>query len=75
MTNNEDAPDSDAERHDSITVFDTPERDNPKFGSVSVAFQKGLHGSTIRMTRDDAQKLNALLTDYLQAIALWEQTA
>lgn len=58
-------PDSEAEDFESIEVTDTPERDNPKFGAVSLQVSRGIHSTTIRMTKADAEKLAIKITKYL----------
>jgi hypothetical protein len=58
-------PDSEADDYESIEVADTPERDNPKFGAVTLQVTRGNHSQTLRMTRADAQSLADKLTEHL----------
>lgn len=62
--NNE--PDGDADNFESIKVFDTPERDNPKFGAVTLTTTRGNSSQTLRMTVNDAHVLKYSLTEYLR---------
>lgn len=59
-------PDSDASNWRSIEVFDTPERDNPKFGAVTLRIdQDSSRSQTLRMTRADAEVLVDKLSGYI----------
>lgn len=52
-----------------VEVFDTPERDNPATGSVSIRLLKGMHGTITRMTASDAAVLRDKITALLEARA------
>lgn len=58
-------PDSDAENFESVEVYATPERDNPKFGAVTLTVTRGRHSQTIRMTTEDAETLVTKLSEHL----------
>ena len=60
-----DAPDSDANNYETVEVYDTPERDNPKFGAVCLHVSRGNNSTTLRMTRADAEILADKLSEYL----------
>lgn len=51
---------------DSIEVSDTPLRDNPAYGSVSIRVEKSNHSTIQRLTRHDAEILRDKLTEYLE---------
>lgn len=60
-------PDSEADDYLSISVRDTPERDNPKFGAVTIELsQTPQRSQSIRMSRVDAVDLHDALTHYLE---------
>jgi len=59
-------PDSEATSWRSIEVIDTPERDNPKFGAVTIHLdQDERRSQSLRMTRIDAEVLVDKLSEYL----------
>lgn len=60
-------PDSEADDYESIKVHATPERDNPKYGAVTIVLDHGQTGYTIRMTTEDARRLHSALTEYLNS--------
>jgi hypothetical protein len=57
--------DGEADNFDAIEVYPTPERDNPKFGAVTLTFTRGMHSQTTRMTTEDAETLLLKLHEYL----------
>jgi hypothetical protein len=59
-------PDSEADNFAFIEVLDTPERDNPKFGAVTLRIeQSSTRSQSLRMTTEDAETLVIKLTKYL----------
>lgn len=62
-----DEPDSEAWEGQTVHVRDTPERDNPKYGAVTLTFDVSeTHSNTVRITRRIAQELNKHLNEYLK---------
>ena len=60
-------PDSEAWGGQTVHVGDTPERDNPKYGAVTLTFEVGeTHSNTVRITRSIARELSKQLTEYLK---------
>lgn len=61
-----DAVDTEVSDYEDVAVMDTPEWDNPKFGSVSIVFQQTRSSQhTQRISRATALKLRDQLNRYL----------
>lgn len=65
MDLNDYTPDSGVDTHYPVEVYDTPEGDLPKYGSVSVRFPSGGGSVLTRITLRQAFELHAALGGYL----------